>query len=176
MIAIDSMVLIYAGIVPVTGKPPSNDRNELSVRAKLLFHIHRHQQFILPTVAISEILIPVPTSQRPVLLAKLSELFICPSFDLPAATIASELWQQHKKLPNDLQYKKRPLLRADVMILASAKVAGATKFYTHDKKLLGLAKLIMPAFDLPKDDPNDMFLKQDIKNGTYEPESPKKRK
>jgi hypothetical protein len=51
------------------------------------------------------------------------------------------------------------------MIVAAAKSAGATVFYSHDKKCLGLAKMEMDGRDLPKSDPNDMFLKEDIRRG-----------
>jgi len=159
------MVLVYAGIVPrksTKGRTPSSD---LTVRAKVLLHMYKDDAIVLPTVAISEILVPVPTSQKGPLLAKLSSRFICPPFDLPAAAIAAELWSQHKKLPKDQQYKSRHILRSDAMIIASARSAGATEFYTHDRKCRSLANLVMVGKDLPKRDPDDMFLVDDIKRG-----------
>lgn len=51
------------------------------------------------------------------------------------------------------------------MIIAAAKASQATVFYSHDKKCRNLASLIMTAKDLPKNDPDDMFLRGDIARG-----------
>lgn len=166
MIGIDSMILVYAGIVPrkstsKAAQPPQ----DLINRARLLLYMHRDDTIVLATVAISEILVPVPTSQKGALVASLSGRFLCPSFDLPAAAIAAELWSEHKRLPKDLQYTDRHILRSDAMIVASVKSAGATDFYSHDRKCRALAGLIIAAHDLPTRDPNDMFILGDMARG-----------
>lgn len=156
MIAIDSMVLVYAGWVPRKSTGKTKELEELKVRAQALLRMHQKKgkaTIILPTIAISEILVPVPEAQKGVLAAKLSALFVCPAFDLPAAAIAASLWSQHKKLPSDLQYENRHVVRPDAMIVASAKSSGATDFYTHDRKCRALANLIMTGHDLPTHDP-----------------------
>jgi hypothetical protein len=139
----------------------------LSVRSKLLLHKLARQKAIvvLPTVAISELLVPVPEADKGALIAGLTGMFVCPAFDLKAAAIAADLWLRHKQAPKDQQYGKRQILRADIMIVASALAAGATEFYSHDRKLLALARLVMTAHDLPTNDPEDMFLKDDIRRG-----------
>lgn len=156
MIAIDSMVLVYAGWVPRKATERSKKLEELTLRAQALLLMHQKKgmgTIILPTIAVSEILVPVPEPQRGALAAKLSDLFVCPAFDLPAAAIAASLWSQHKKLPSDLQYKSRHVLRSDAMIVASAKSSGATVFYSHDRRCRALANLIMTGRDLPTNDP-----------------------
>lgn len=165
MVGIDSMVLVYAGLVPRKSANAPKPPQELIVRAKVLLHMHGKGTIVLPTVAVSEILVPVPTSQKGALVAALSKKFVCPPFDLPAAAIAAELWSQHKSLPKDLQYGSRHVLRADAMIVASAKAAGATEFFSHDRKCRALADLVMTARDLPKRDPDNMFLLSDIERG-----------
>jgi hypothetical protein len=157
------MVLVYAGLVP--RKSGKAFPQELTVRAKILLHVHRNDTIVLPTIAVSEVLVPVPTSQKGALAATLSGRFVCQSFDLPAAAIAAELWSQHKNLPRDLQYHDRHVLRSDAMIVASVKSAGATEFFSHDRKCRALADLVMNAQELPKWDPNDMFLLGDIQRG-----------
>jgi len=147
------MVLVYAGVVPRTSSKMSETVEELSLRAKVLLHTKKSEMIVLPTIAMSEVLVPVPQSKRGLLAAKLSDRFLFAPFDMRAAVIAAELWTQHKKLPTDLQYKKRHVLKSDVMIIATAKSAGATEFYTHDKKCLALAQLIMTSCDLPERDP-----------------------
>lgn len=165
MIGIDSMILVYAGLVPRKPGKSSKELEELRVRAKLLLHMHREDIIVLPTIAVSEVLVPVPASQRGVLVTQLSSRFVCPAFDLAAAAIAADLWSRHKKLPGDLQYKSRHVLRADAMIVAGAKSAGATEFYSHDKRCRALADIVMRGCDLPKSDPNDMFIVDDIRRG-----------
>ncbi len=167
IVGIDSMILIYAEVVPAKKAARSSDWDDLRVRSKLLLHIAARKEgmILLPTVAISELLIPVPNAQRGALIAALQKLFVCPAFDLPAASIAADLWSQHRKLPQDQQYDRRQVLRSDSMSIASAKAAGATDFYSHDKKCRNLAALVMTARDLPTDDPDDMFIKGDIARG-----------
>jgi len=159
------MVLVYAGLVPRKSGKATKASDDLAIRAKILLHMHRQDVIVLPTVAVSEVLVPVPTSQKGALAATLSGRFICAPFDLPAAAIAAELWSEHKKLAKDLQYKTRHVLRADTMIIASAKAAGATDFYTHDKRCRALSNLVMTGKDLPKKDPNDIFLRSDMERG-----------
>lgn len=160
---IDSMVLIYAGVVPT--KKGTKINPDLQTHAKILLHKLRNDTIVLPTIAVSELLVPVPPAQQGLLIASLSKRFFCPNFDMPAASIASQLWASHKKIDTQLQYKSRHVLRSDAMIIASAKSAGATDFYSHDKKCRALAKCVMKAFDLPTSDPTDMFLKGDIERG-----------
>lgn len=164
LVGIDSMVLIFAGVVP-RKSAKSKEIEELRVRAQLLLHQKRDETVVLPTIAVAELLVPVPPAKRGQLIATVSGRFMCPSFDLPAAAIAAALWAHHAKLPTDLQYSQRHVLKADAMIVAAAKSAGATEFYSHDKKCRALANRIMKAFDLPTRDPNDMFLAEDIRRG-----------
>lgn len=164
-IAIDSMVLIYAGIVPSKNNNESDAVKELSVRSKILLHEHQNDTIILPTVAIAEVLVPVPEEHMGTLAAVLSEKFVCPSFDLRASAIAATLWASHKELPRNRQYKDRHVLRADTLVISSAKSAGAKKFYSHDAKCRTLASQIMEAYDLPKRAEGDMFLRGDIESG-----------
>ena len=164
---IDSMILVYAGVVPTGSRKDSRDTEDLQVRSRLLLRqLGREKSpVILPTVAISELLVPVPKAEKGALIAALTEKFLCPTFDVKAAAIAADLWSQHKKLPQDQQYKSRHVLRADAMIVASASAAGATDFYSHDGKCRALASLVMNAHDLPTNDPDDMFALEDIRRG-----------
>jgi len=165
VIGIDSMILIYAGLVPRKSGKLSKYLEELRVRSKLLLHMQGKDTIVLPTIAISELLVPVPAARRGILLTELLARFVCPSFDLSAAAIAAALWSEHKKLRSDLQYKNRHVLRADAMIVATAKSAGATEFYSHDKRCRALADIVMTGRDLPTRDPDDMFIVNDIRRG-----------
>jgi len=173
-IAIDSQILIYAGVVPEKkGTQRCADFDDLQLRAKLLLEQANSKDgtIILPWIAIGELLIPVQESQRGAVIGVLQKMFFCASFDLPAASIAADLAAQYRKLPSADQYKERSVLRADTMIIASAKAAGATDFYTHDRKCRTLAGLVMLAHDLPLVDKSmeDIWIASDIKDGKEPP-------
>ncbi len=161
------MVLVYAGIVPVKASTVSPKLRDLQIRAKILMHqlARDKDTVILPTIVISELLVPVPDRDHGPLIARITERFVCPPFDVRAAAVAADLWVRHSKLPAKLQYSKRNVLKADTMIIASAKSSGATVFCTTDRKCRALANIVMKGWDLPKDDPSDMFLKADIERG-----------
>lgn len=167
--AIDSMILVYAGIVPEARERPDCDElDELRVRAKLLlFKLARQKSpILLSTIVVSELLVPLPATQRGMIAAKLSELFVCVPFGLHASAIAADL---RANLPSDVNYQDRHVLKADILILASVKAAGATEFYTNDKACRALADRIMKGCGLPADDPDDMFLLQDLRHGDVPP-------
>jgi hypothetical protein len=169
IIGIDSMVLIYAEAVPRKGKSHSVDFHDLRTRAKLLLlkASERKHTILLPTIAISELLVPVPTAQKGALIALLQRKFVCPPFDITAASIAADLISQHQKLPQEQKYDKRNVLRADAMIVASVRAAGATDFFSHDGNCRALASLVMKAHDLPtgKETLEDIFISGDIRRG-----------
>ena len=80
IVGIDSMVLIYAGMVPVLNKSKTSKQfEELSIRAKMLLDTLANDEadIILSAVAISELLVPVPLERHGKLLAELSKHFIC---------------------------------------------------------------------------------------------------
>jgi len=171
-IGIDSQIVIYAGLAPAkaaTNTAEEKKRKELALRAALFLFEHQNDVLFLPAIAVSEILVPVPAAQRGTLASALAEKFNCPTFDLQAASIAADLWTRHKNLPADQRYADRQLLRADAMIVASAKAAGATCFYSHDKNCRTLAGLVMTARDLPtKPDantPDGLFWAAAFENG-----------
>jgi hypothetical protein len=158
------MVLIYAKVVPSKSAQRCDDFDELHLRSKLLIHMAKEKKdtMLLPIVAISELLVPVPRGQQGALIALLQSMFVCPTFDLPAASIAADLIARHRKLPPDQQYDERNVVRPDAMIVASARAAGATIFYTHDKRCRNLAGLIMQSEDLPTEDPSNPMFWRDL--------------
>ena len=172
-VGIDAMILVYAGIVPSKNDATSPQVIELSLCSnRLLDQLSRDEAtIILPTVAISELLVPVPLSESGLLIRALAEQFVCPAFDLPAAAIAANLWASHKKLPRDQQYSNRHVLKADTLIIASAKAAGATIFYSNDRKCRALAGIIMEARGLPEkpSDLEEIFAESDRRSGAEPP-------
>jgi len=120
--------------------------------------------------------VPVAPSKRGLLVTLLDEKFVCKEFDQLAAAIAADIWARHKDLPTDLRYDNRQVLRADAMIVASAKAANATNFYTNDDRCRALADLVMIGRELPKHS-GELFTKQMIEEGTLElPKKPTRKK
>lgn len=72
IVGIDSMILVYAGVVPqkrATKKRTEKEKNELADlkrRAKYLFQDLKEAEAIvvLPTIALSELLVPVGSEER----------------------------------------------------------------------------------------------------------------
>lgn len=166
VVGIDADVLILADSVGKGGEV-SQPATELNHRARLLLLMHAQDTIVLPTVAIAEFLAPIPIRQHGSILADFAERFLCPIFDVRAASIAADLWakQQQRDPGKTLYQDARVVLKADIKIIASAKAAGATVFYTNDNRCRELAKLIMDARPLPKNAPEDMFLLRDIESG-----------
>ena len=179
-VGIDAMILVYAGIVPSKNAATDPELAELTVRAhRLLYRLSRDDAtIILPTIAISELLVPVPASDHGMLIKALAEQFVCPAFDVQAASVAANLWAAHKKLPRDQQYKDRHVLKADAMIIASARVAGASIFYSNDRACRALAGTVMRSEGLPTKPQNleDVFVESDIRSGDPPPPRPPRRK
>jgi predicted nucleic acid-binding protein len=109
----------------------------------------RKETVVVPSVAVAEVLLGVDEDEHGHFIAELQTRFFLPPFDLRATVIAAKLWQAHRELPKEDQIERK-YLKADVMILATAKVAGATRFYSHERKLRKLAdELGMEGRDLP---------------------------
>ena len=171
ILGIDTHVLIYAEAVPSKPGAKCKDFADLRERAKLLIYkaAEKGDTIVLPTVAISELLVPVPAGHRGALAQLLEKTFQCPPLDIPAATIAADLWSRFKGLPqNQASNNIRNVLRADALIVASARAANATHFYSHDTQCRALAELAgMKALDLPvATELEDQYLMADIRAGT----------
>lgn len=149
-------------------RPPKADDSdhtkEMRGRARILFQIldDEKARIVLPCIAIAELLVPVSKADRSRFLKVLNEKFICASFDVPATELAAELWEHHRSFPKDAQYQDRPLLKSDLLVIASAKAHGASVLYTHDRRCRSIAAQFMDSKDLPKRHP-DMFLDMELK-------------
>lgn len=178
-VAADTMTLIWGikspGAKP--GNPRQQDLAEMQCRAHILLDILERQKatIIIPSVSVAELLVGVAPAQHANFLAEIQKRFRCPSFDLPASQLAAWLWLEHRKLPAADQLQ-RTVLKSDVMIIATAKVAGASDFYSDEAKCRKLAKLAgMEPRELPTHHP-DVFMDLEFrkqfglnKDDTYSP-------
>jgi predicted nucleic acid-binding protein len=145
---------------------PSRQVSELERRARILLRQLEEEKaaIILPTVVVSELLVPIAPDKHGEFIAELRRRFICPPFDLQAASLAADLWQRHRQLPRPEQ-AKRSTLKADTLIVATAKVAGAQVFYSHEAKARRLARLAgLDGRDLPTHHEN-LFIDHEMRAG-----------
>jgi predicted nucleic acid-binding protein len=165
-VSIDSQILSFW----MKRRPPSannktQDVAEMFRRSRLLIDDlkRRDARIYVPTVVVSELLIGIEREKHGSFIAALQSLFVVVPFDVRATSLAAELWMHNHSLPPEEKLERR-YLKSDVLILASAKVAGARFFYSYDKKCRKLAdKAGMIGRDLPE---NSEFL--------FDMEDPKK--
>ncbi|HVA48043.1 MAG TPA: PIN domain-containing protein [Pirellulales bacterium] len=151
--AIDAMVLMWAMRALSTARPKSATDDDLALQQRawmLLEMLHdEKRQIVVPTVAVAELLAGIPHAQHGQFVAEMQQRFFMPPFDIRAASVSAKLWQDHRGLPKADQLS-RSVLKADALIIATAKVAGATDFYSHERKARRLAELAgLSGKDLP---------------------------
>jgi len=179
IIGIDTMVLIYAEVVPPKPGPRCEDYDELRARSKLLLlRISNQDMIVLPTVAIAELLVPLTPTQKGPMILEFQERFLCYPLDIRAADLASGLWAQYKQgsqVPHeqaaDQAQATSTAIKRDALIVACARAANAERFYSHDGECRKLAELAgMEALDLPTGDTLEAkYLLRDIQAGDVPP-------
>jgi predicted nucleic acid-binding protein len=154
------------GLRPEKKQKISQDVAEMRKRAKWLLQeiSDEGEQLCVPSVIVAELLAGVIPTKHANLLATFDAGFFCPPFDVKACALAARLWQFERGLPGvspglpKAEQTDRMLLKSDILIVASAKEAGAARFYSHDQKCRRLAKEAgMLACDLPVSS-GDIFL------------------
>ena len=127
-------------------------------RARYLFQQLNEDdaQIIIPAVVVAEYLVPVAEKDRAKVASALSDRFRIVPFDVRSAALAARLFDDFK--PN--RPKGRPggrdLLKADAMIVASSKTAGARYFYSDDAECREMASSVLTARELPAN-PTNLF-------------------
>jgi len=117
----------------------------------LFERLEREQaQIIVPSIVVSEYLTKINPNLHQAVLAEMSSRFLISSFDVRCASIAASLYTRGSEGRVRGQANTRNTLKADCLIVASAKAANATAFYTADAGCRNIAKLRMPAHDLPE--------------------------
>ncbi len=168
-VGIDSMVLIWGLKKPHHKGKKSTTQNVPEMQRRswiLLEQLHTAKEtIIVPTVAVAEVLLGIELKDHGTFVAELQERYFIPPFDLSAMALAARLWQAHRRLPKAEQIE-RACLKADVMIVATAKVAGASKFYSYEPKVQKLAQEAgMTGCDLPEHS-EDMFIDLEARKAT----------
>ncbi len=125
--------------------------DEMQRRAELLLKQLDDQEaeVVISSITASELLTPLDDKEQKAFLDRLNKLFRVVPFDIKAAALAAQLYQRHKGALAKARGYSRTVLRADSLIIASVKVAGASVFYSNDKQCRALASNVMDARDLP---------------------------
>jgi predicted nucleic acid-binding protein len=106
----------------------------------LLFDLEEAKaKIVIPSLVLTELLLPIDSQHHGTFLAVMSQRFYCPPYDLPSTSLAARLWQRGRTLPPE-ERGKRAVLKADAMIVATAKQHGARFFYTDDGNCRKLAE------------------------------------
>ena len=133
IVALDTMILIWMfQEVELNAPGLTPEIMDLQKRSKVLLENLRiaGHELCVPTVAIAEYLCGIDTKKHMEVLLEFEQWFkYRPVFDIRASAKASEIWRGHRKLPKAEQLGRR-LLKLDVMVVASAFVAGANIFYS----------------------------------------------
>lgn len=150
MVAIDTNTLVWG----IRRKGP----DEKVKRARWLFHYleEEENQVIVPSVVVSEYLTYSDAETHVDIINELNESFIIAPFDVRCASLAATLFREGLDERPRKQPGGRSILRADAMIIATAKIHGAIVLYTDDKACRTMAKKVMVANELPDIAP-DLF-------------------
>lgn len=147
-VALDTQTLIWGGlrrgVLGIGDQSPADAEKEKRSRLLMFDLDEAKARIVIPSVVVAELLFPIDLHQHGNFLAVISQRFFCPPFDLPATSLAAKLWQHGHSLPPE-ERSKRTVLKADAMIVATAKIHGARFFYTDDlncRKLAEVAGLI----------------------------------
>lgn len=137
----------------------------------LLDHLSDEKvRLVLPAISFAELMAPLNEQERIEFARKVEEKFVIVPFDTRAAHFAPVLWQAHRSLAPSERIKSRRVLKADVLIIASAYAAGVRSFYSNDKGFRRLAKCLRGgiASDLPTHSEFLPFKPHDLEEGARE--------
>lgn len=175
MIAFDTMILIYGLRALNRGAGPKSEKErERRRRARILLteskQRFRSNQIIVPTIVVAELLTGIPSEAHGTVIANLQENFFCPPFDIRATTIAATVWQARVQAGPPVSGAERRNLKADVLIVATAKLAGARRFYSTDPDCRRVAEIAgLLARDLPSHS-EDLFIEAESRREEEEPD------
>ena len=142
IVGIDTMTAVWG----LRHGGPAVAERDLEKREKARALIERLDRdgadIVLPAVAVAELLVPLTGEEESAFLVEVTRRCVPATFDLRAATLAAQLYRNHA-IRDEYRQGEGPtrMFRADTLIVASARGAGATRFYTDDGRCRKLATL-----------------------------------
>ncbi len=159
-VGLDNNILVW---LMRSDLPPVDDLGrdiaDLQRRARILIAELEGKSFdiVIPAVVVAEFLCGVAEERHGDVIASIHERFFCQPFDAHAAAISAALFRATRSEEGDPSKSKR-YLKLDTMVVASAKAAVSTVFYSNDGRCRKLAeKTKMVARDLPTHS-EDLFI------------------
>lgn len=148
IVAIDTQTLIFA--VSREGTP------EQLQRAEWLFEEleAENAQVLVPTIVVAEYLVPVEKRYHAATIEAIHRRFLVKPFDVECASLAAELFNIGKPLRKSNVHMGREVLRADTLIIATARVHKAKVLYSDDDTCRKLANHVIEARPLPINSPH----------------------
>jgi PIN domain len=148
LVAVDTQILIWGGLrkcVPGLNLKAQADADKERRAHILLYELDELKaKIIIPSVIVAELLCPIDPQDHNNFLAEITRRFECPSFDIRATSLAARLWRHNRSLSKEEQIS-RSILKADVQIIATAKIRGVVHFFSDDgdcRKLATVAGMI----------------------------------
>jgi hypothetical protein len=152
IVSVDSMTLVW-GLRSIG----TDDQCRNATWLLQQFTTHK-TQVIVSSVALSEYLTAFPPAQHASVKETLAKGFLFRSFSDECAPLAATLFQVGSQMRVKGEPGGRAILRADSLIIATARIHGAGCIYSNDANFLALANTIASGFgrDVPQPRP-DLF-------------------
>lgn len=142
LICLDSHILIWG----IKGEcKPGEERMIAQAKKFLQWLDEEKKNIIIPSIVISELLLPVPVDEHSKLLNLIQKKFIVSSFDSLAAQAFVRIWQEKKKDGSVERLKRdykltRSHLKVDCLIVAIAFANKVDCIYSHDEDMQKFAE------------------------------------
>jgi predicted nucleic acid-binding protein len=150
LVCFDTHILIWG--VQKTARPQQQDM--IPKTRRFLEHLDDKQiKAIIPSVVLSEFLMPIPADKMGIYLHKIDEKFLVIPYDAMAAIEFAKIWQS-KNDDNTIQALRhdgfsKHHLKVDGMIIATAVTQKASCIYSHDTGLKKLASGYIEVKEIP---------------------------
>ncbi|MCC9654364.1 hypothetical protein [Rhodopirellula halodulae] len=154
---IDTNILIYstrtdADIRKLIDEQARKEARKLRAASQRLLKRLRQDdwQIFISTITLGEYLVKVDPRAHAKTIIELRSLCTFAEFNIRAATLAAEMTGKAKAVKQTMRLKvDRPVLMADVKIIASLRAAGVQHFYVNDGGCCKVAQQFMKASLLP---------------------------
>lgn len=139
------------------GKPEDDEkRRRARILIKDLDSQNPKPKIIVSSIVVAELMTGMTEDEKARFLSELTRGFEIAPLDVKAAALSAQLYDMHRDLktsePND-----RKLFRADTLIIASSRAAGASVFYSDEQRARRMASSVMEARGLPSHS-EDLFI------------------
>lgn len=152
IVSIDTQILSWA----IVRHPPKGNEHLVKIATDFMNWVQEQEfKVVVPTIVISELLIPVPVENHQDVMIQLARDFRIVPFDIRSSQKFAEIMQNHivknkirRLISPDKIGSTRAALKADTMILATALTHGAEIMFTNDGNMKKMAEGFIEAKNL----------------------------